>query len=203
MCSRPAAGTSASRGPRPERVTGNSRTPVLAQPVSLEDHADGYFRAPLTIVQYGDYECPYTRQSRLTVRTLQSEFQQRMLFVFRHFPVDAIHAHAHSAAAAAEAAAAQGSFWTMHEYLFEHQHALEPRQLVQYARDLGLDLDRFERDRSSAQVARRISRDLSSGKRSGVNDTPAFFTNGLRHTADLDIATLRAAVLSALDQSGG
>jgi hypothetical protein len=134
-------------------------------------------------VQYGDYECPYTRLSRHTVHELQREFSDSLRFVFRHFPLEEIHPHARAAATAAEAAGAQTDFWTMHEYLFERQKALKDADLRSYAIELGLDAGRFERDRTSPEIARRIDRDLASGERSGVQGTPTFYVNGIRHDA--------------------
>src|SRR5437588_2220809 len=105
----------------------------LATPVIADDHVQGPAEAEVTLVQYGDYECPYTRMSRHSIHALQGELRDRLRFVFRHFPLEAIHPHARAAATAAEAAAAQDQFWAMHEYLFEHQHALGERDLHQYA----------------------------------------------------------------------
>jgi protein-disulfide isomerase len=166
--------------------------------VDLEDHAEGRLDATITLVQYGDYECPFTRQSRNSVRILQRELGERLLFVFRHFPLEELHPHARAAAAAVEAAAAQGEFWTMHHYLFEHQQALETDQLRQYAVELGLDSDRFDRDRTSPEIAARIDRDLTSGWRSGVESTPAFFINGVRHDGTYVLESLRSAIVAAL-----
>src|SRR5216683_7389838 len=104
-----------------------------------------------------------------------------------------VHAHV---AEAAEAASAQGQFWTMHEYLFEHQHALEDPDLHQYAVDLGLEPDRFDRDRTSPEVARRIDRDLASGERSGVQGTPTFYLNGVRHDGGYELQSLRLAIVA-------
>ena len=169
----------------------------LAQSVTLEDHLQGRFDAETTLVQYGDYECPYTRLSRLSVHALQREYSERLRFVFRHFPLEEIHPHARQAAAAAEAAAAQGEFWRMHERLFARQTALEAANLLEYAMELGLDRDRFERDRAAGATAARIERDLSSGGRSGVAGTPTFFINSVRHDGPYTVESLRAAIESA------
>jgi protein-disulfide isomerase len=165
--------------------------------VSLEDHAQGRLGAEITLVQYGDYECPYTRLSRHSVRGLQRELGDRLLFVFRHFPLEAIHPHARAAAAAAEAAAAQGEFWVMHDSLFEHQASLEPEMLHRYAEAIGLDASRFDLDRGSDEVAARIDHDLASGKRSAVEGTPTFYINGRRHDGPYDLASLRTATAEA------
>ena len=136
--------------------------------------------------------------SRHSIHALQRESPDTLRFVFRHFPLEEIHPHARAGAEAAEAAGAQGDFWTMHEYLFEHQHALEDRDLHQYAVDLGLDPERFERDRSSPDIAQRIERDRASGERSGVQGTPTFYVNGVRHDGTYDLDTLRSAIVAQL-----
>jgi protein-disulfide isomerase len=170
---------------------------TLVQAVSLDDHAQGRLHSDMTLVEYGDYQCPSTRGSWLRVNALQFELRGRLLFVFRHFPGEAIHPHARHAAAAAEAAAAQGEFWRMHHYLLQHQEALSAEHLVQYASDLGLDTGRFERDRTSVDIAARIDRDLISGHRSGVRRTPAFFFNSLRYDGPNTLDSLRAALTAA------
>jgi protein-disulfide isomerase len=114
-----------------------------------------------------------------------------------------VHPYAHSAAAAAEAAAAQGQFWTMHEYLFKHQAALGPPDLLRYALELRLDRDRFEQDRSSTRVGRRIERDLTSGRASGVDATPTFYVNGLRHQGSFQVASLRLQIHAELERHHG
>lgn len=175
----------------------------LAAPIAADDHAQGPADAEITLVQYGDYECPYTRMSRHSVHTLQRELADKLRFVYRHFPLEEIHPHARAAATAAEAAHAQGQFWVMHEHLFEHQRALEDRDLHQYAIDLGLDPGRFERDRTSPEVATRIDRDLASGDRSGVEGTPTFYINGVRHDGSFDVDSLRTAIEAQLSDDKG
>jgi protein-disulfide isomerase len=166
----------------------------LATAISAEDHAQGAADAAITLVQYGDYECPYTRLSRHSVHQLQREFSDSLRFVFRHFPLEEIHPHARAASVAAEAAARQADFWTMHDYLFEHQQALEDADLKRYAVDLGLDSDRFARDRTSPDVESRIERDLASGERSGVPGTPTFYVTGIRHDGGYDLESQRSAL---------
>jgi len=175
------------------------RSATLASAVTDEDHAQGPADAAITLVQYGDYECPYTRLSRHSVHQLQREFSDRLRFVFRHFPLEEIHPHARAAAAAAEAAAQQTDFWTMDEYLFEHQKAFEEADLKRYAVELGLDSDRFPRDRTSLEVATRIDRDLASGELSGVPGTPTFYLNGIRNDGGYDLESLRSAILAHID----
>ena len=172
----------------------------LSAPITLEDHADGPRNAPVALVEYGDYECPFTRIARHGVGALQQDFSDRLLFVFRHFPRTDVHPHARSAAAAAEAAAAQGQFWRMHEYLFVHQTALRPDDLLRYAMELRLDPDRFAQDRSSVDIDRRIERDVTSGKASGVEATPTFYLNGNRHQGPFQLASLRVQIDAELER---
>jgi protein-disulfide isomerase len=171
----------------------------LATPISEEDHMQGPADAAITLVQYGDYECPYTRLSRHSVHQLQREFSNSLRFIFRHFPLEEIHPHARAASAAAEAAAQQTDLWTMHEYLFEHQEALEDADLQRYAEELGLDSSRFARDRTSPDVENRIDRDLASGERSGVPGTPTFYVNGIWHDGGYDLESLRSAIAAHID----
>jgi protein-disulfide isomerase len=170
---------------------------MLAEPVSLEDHALGRLDSSLTLVQYGDYECADTRRWWVRLRALQLQRAGRLLLVFRHFPLESIHPNAWLAAAAAEAASAQGEFWTMHNHLLDHQAALSPDDLRILARDLGLDSGRFERDRASAAVSARIDRDLMSGQRGGVRVTPTLFVNSIRHDGPRSLGSLRAALIAA------
>jgi protein-disulfide isomerase len=173
-------------------------TARLATPVTADDHVQGPPDARVTLLQYGDYECPYTRMSRHSIHALQREYADNLRFVFRHFPLEEIHPHARGAATAAEAAEAQGQFWAMHDYLFEHQNALADRELHHYAIELGLEPDRFERDRTSPDVSSRIDRDVSSGELSGVQGTPTFYVNGVRHDGTFDVDVLRAAITGAM-----
>lgn len=172
----------------------------LTDPVTGDDHVQGGPGADVTLVQYGDYECPYTRMSRHAVHQLQSEFRESLRFVFRHFPLEEIHPHARSAATAAEAAGKQTDFWTMHEFLFEHQKHLEEADIQGYAVELGLHTHRFEHDRESSDVAERIDRDLHSGERSGVEGTPTFFVNGIRHDGGYDLEGLRPAIVASMQK---
>jgi protein-disulfide isomerase len=170
----------------------------LSAPITSDDHIQGPIDATVTLVQYGDYECPYTRMSRHSVHQLQRQYPDTLRFVFRHFPLEAIHPHARAAAMAAEAAGAQTDFWTMHDYLFEHQQALAESDLHRYALELRLDADRFEHDRRSSQVIERVERDLASGEASGVQGTPTFFVNGTRHDGAYDLESLRSAIVGHL-----
>jgi protein-disulfide isomerase len=155
----------------------------LTPPVSARDHAAGPEGAPVTLVEYGDYECPYCGMAYPIVKRAQQKLGSRLRFVFRNFPLAESHPHARLAAQAAEAAAAQGRFWEMHDLLFEHQDALEAKDLVSYAKSLGLDTAQFARDLEAGTYAKRVRDDFRSGVRSGVNGTPTFFVNGHRYDA--------------------
>ncbi|MDX6467330.1 MAG: hypothetical protein QOI27_2370 [Gaiellaceae bacterium] len=155
-----------------------------------------HVRGPATgrlILEYGDYECPYSRQAFRAIERV--ERQTRIRFAFRHFPLVDIHPHAFAAAAAAEAAALQGRFWEMHALLFERQTALRDGDLERYAAELGLDVARFEQDRFGVEVLRRIRRDVESGIASHeVRGTPTLFIDGLVHLGGYDTATLLETV---------
>jgi protein-disulfide isomerase len=167
---------------------------ALTPPVSARDHAQGPADAPLTLVQYGDYECPYTRRSLPIVAALQRRLGARLRFIYRNFPLTAIHPHALHAAEAAEAADAQDRFWSMHDELFAHQHELEDDQLVDRARAVGLDTERFAHDMAAHAHLDRIQADVAGGIASGVQGTPTFFMNGARHAGSYDLETLLAAL---------
>jgi protein-disulfide isomerase len=174
-----------------------SRRARLAVPVGEQDHVRGPAEAPVTLVEYGDFECPYTRMARPGVRRLRHDFGDQLLFAFRIFPLTRIHPHAQAAAEAAEAAVAQGRYWEMHDLLFDNQWHLEDEDLRRYAQRLGLDLERFDRELAEHAHARRVREDLRGGLESGVRGTPTFFVNGLRHGGPNDLAALRTAVEEA------
>jgi protein-disulfide isomerase len=154
--------------------------------------------APVTLVEYGDYECPYCGEAYPVVKALQERLGDQMCFVFRNFPLTQVHPHAEEAAEAAEAAGAQGKFWEMHDLLYENQDALEPEDLVQYARALKLDLPRFVLEMREHVYVERVREDFRSGVRSGVNGTPTFFINGARHNGPFDLGSLLAAIEEAV-----
>jgi Na+/H+ antiporter NhaA len=169
----------------------------LADPVDPEeDHIRGPADAPVTVLEYGDFECPYCGQAEPVLRELLRDFGD-VAYVWRHLPLNDVHPHAQQAAEAAEAAAQQGAFWEMHDLLLDHQDALEFRDLLGYARELGLDGERFEHDLRTRSGTGRIARDVDSADLSAVSGTPTFFINGLRHYGAYDIATLTAAVKAA------
>ena len=160
--------------------------PRLLVPVSLErDHAAGPITASLILVQYGDYQCPYCGAAYPEVKKVQAELGSELLFVFRNFPLTNVHEFAMNAAETAEAAAAQGKFWEMHDFLYEHQDTLgDPSIALGYAKKLGLDTRRFEREIAGHVYQKRIKEDFNGGVRSGVNGTPTFYANGVRHDGD-------------------
>jgi protein-disulfide isomerase len=152
------------------------------------DHVRGLRSSPL-IVEYGDYECPYSRRAYRQIQRVERETNIR--FAFRHFPLTQIHPHALASAAAAEAAHLQHRFWDMHDLLFHRQKALDDDDLRAYADDLGLDIDRFDGDRGGDEVAARIARDVESGRSSGeVSGTPTLFIDGVVHRGSYDAGDL-------------
>jgi protein-disulfide isomerase len=166
----------------------------LAVPVSERDHHQGPATAAVTLVQYGDYECPYTRLSTTIVRAIQQQLGEQLRFVYRNFPLTAIHPHALHAALAAEAAAAQGKFWQMHDAIFHHQHTLEDADLEQFAEAVGLDLQQYAGALADQRVLARIEEEVEGGERSGVQGTPTFFINGALYRGSWE----REALLPAL-----
>jgi protein-disulfide isomerase len=154
------------------------------------DHVRGPEDARL-LVEYGDYECPYSRRAFRSIERVERRLGRGLRFAFRHFPLTAIHPHALAASQAAEAAALQGAFWEMHELLFHRQKALEDDDLRRYGRDLGLDVARFERDRAGEAVRERVRRDTQNGTASGeVFGTPTLFIDGVVHHGDYGVETL-------------
>jgi len=157
------------------------------------DHIRGPIDAPVTVVEYGDFECPFCGQAEPVVRELLRDFGD-VRYVWRHLPLNDVHPNAQFAAEAAEAAADQDAFWAMHDLLFAHQKALRPRDLVGYAEELGLDVERFTTALREHTSASRVAEDVDSADLSGVSGTPTFFVNGRRHHGAYDINTLSAAV---------
>ncbi len=175
-------------------VTPGGRELALAP---LDEKADHVRSSPVghLIIEYGDYECPYSRQAFHAIEQVEQQLGGNVRFAFRHFPLTGIHPHALAAAAAAEAAALQGRFWDMHELLFRRQKALEDGDLRRYATQLGLDVSAFDRDRASTAVADRIRRDVDSALASGqVAGTPTLFIDGVVHRGGYDPPTLLTAL---------
>ena len=175
-----------------------SRTEFAAElslAVSEErDHIQGSPSAAVTLVEYGDYECPYCGAAYPIVKEVQARMGDRLRFVFRNFPITTSHPHAEHAAEAAEAAAAQDRFWEMHDHLYEHQRQLTDADLHEYAHELGLDVDRFDTEVAGHVHEARVREDFMSGVRSGVNGTPTFYIDGKRHDDSYDLDTLLAAL---------
>jgi protein-disulfide isomerase len=183
------------RAVRIRALVGTSDTIVdLGTAVDPErDHIRGPEDAKVTLLEYGDLECPYCGQAEPVIRELLSDFGD-LRYVWRHLPLSDVHPHAQLAAEAAEAAGTQGKFWEMHDLLLEHSDDLRLRALLRYAEDLGLDLDRFREHLRKRKGAGRIAEDVESADQSGVSGTPTFFINGRRHYGAYDIATLSEAV---------
>jgi protein-disulfide isomerase len=169
----------------------------LAAPVDVErDHLRGPIEAPVTVVEYGDFECPYCGRAEPVVRELLAG-QGDVRYVWRHLPLPQVHPQAALAAEAAEAAAEQDAFWPMHDLLLERQDHLQPKDLFRYAIELGLDVERFGADLREHRTAARVAQDVESAELSGVSGTPSFFVNGRRHYGAYDIESLRKAVKTA------
>jgi protein-disulfide isomerase len=172
---------------------------VPAFVITGHDHVEGDGAAPVTLVEYGDFECPYSRQAVKTVQILRREFSHDLRFVFRHFPLAHKHPHAVQAAEAAEAAAAQGEFWPMYAMLFAHQWELEYSDLMGYAGQLDLDRIRFGEALQQHHYLDRVRTDVASGRQHGVTGTPTFFVNGHRQDETDDAQALSIAIRKVLD----
>jgi protein-disulfide isomerase len=169
----------------------------LTLPVSeSRDHIQGPVNAPITLVEYGDYECPYCGQAYMIIKEIQERLGSKLCFVFRNFPLTKVRPHAYKAAIAAETAAAQGKFWDMYDYLFKHGQVVTDDNLRQSAAKLGLNVARFDREFLDRTYSNHVDEDIQSGKSSGVKSTPTFFINGDRYNSAWDMDTL----LSALDE---
>jgi Na+:H+ antiporter, NhaA family len=179
-------------------VTGAPARPVLLDPPvdPAVDHLRGPVDAPLTLVEYGDVECPFCGRATGVVGELRQRFGDELRYVFRHLPLVDVHPHAELAAEAVEAAGAQGAFWAMHDRLFAHQDRLEAADLLEHAAALGLDLERFARELGEATHAAHVRDDVAGAEGSGVQGTPAFFVNGTRHDGPTTTDALAAALLA-------
>jgi protein-disulfide isomerase len=160
------------------------------------DHIQGSATAAVTLVEYGDYECPYCAQAYMIVKEVQERQGNKLKFVFRSFPLTKIRPHAYQAALAVEAAAAQGRYWEMYDFLFKHGQVLTNDNLRQSAAKLGLNVSKFDREFLDRTYSRHVDEDIQSGEESGVTKTPTFFINGDRYNDSWDLDTL----LSALDE---
>ena len=167
----------------------------LVVPVSERDHSIGPEDAPVTLVQYGDFECPYCGAAYPMIKDIQQRMGDRLRFVFRNFPITTSHPHAMRAAEAAEAAGAQGKFWEMHDMLYEHQDDLA--DVEQYALKIGLEIYQFNSDLAGEKYSKKVRDDFRGGVRSGVNGTPTFFVNGVRYNGEHTYEAMLAALENA------
>ena len=173
---------------------GSDEEERLTKPVTEHDHIRGRTDAPMTLVEYGDYECPACGAAYPLTESLVEELGDDLRFVFRHFPLANMHPHAEHAAEAAEAAGAQRRYWEMHDLLFRNQDALEDEDLVRYAASLGLTLRPFIDALANEKYAAKIHDDFRSGVRSGVNGTPTFFVNDIRYDGPRDLQAMAIAL---------
>jgi protein-disulfide isomerase len=178
-------------------VSGSYTAPTLTVPVGPDEWSDGPEDAPVTFVEYGDFECPHCASMEPVLQELRRLAGPGMRFVYRHFPLTSSHPHAQSAAEASEAAGAQGAFWPMHDALFANQQALTDRDLVGYAAALGLDADAVATALASHTYEPNVREDFMSGVRSGVSGTPTFFINGVRYDGEYTLDALARAVQKA------
>jgi protein-disulfide isomerase len=168
---------------------------VLVAPVDPErDHIRGPVTAPVTLVEYADFQCPFCAAAALTVDQVQALLGDELRFVYRHFPLTTVHPWAEPAAVAAEAAGSQGEFWPMHDLLFANQRILSTELFLAGAEELGLDVERFAKELSERVHAPRVREDFLSGVRSGVNGTPTFYVNGIRHNGPADVEALLGTI---------
>jgi protein-disulfide isomerase len=174
----------------------NARSFHLAEPIGPADHVIGPPAARVTIVEYGDLECPHCKQAAGAVKLLLARFEQRVRFAFRHFPLEEVHPHALRAAEAAECAGGQGKFWQMHDLLFENQQHLKQKQLFEYAQSLDLDMARFKAEMDDEIYLQRVRDNQESGEASGVRATPTFFVDGRL----LDVSYGLHALIDAVEQ---
>ena len=168
--------------------------------VTNQDHIEGSADAPITLLEYGDFECPYCGLAYPIVKRLQKDFHGQLRFVFRNFPLSTIHPSAELAAEAAEAASAQGKFWPMHDWLYENQEDLNLEAILTAAKSMKLDVQKFTADLESHKYQEKVKADFNGGVRSGVNGTPTFFINGVRHNEDYEYETLADVITEILDK---
>lgn len=171
----------------------------LTIPVGERDHVNGPLNAPVTLVEYGDFECPHCGRAYPIVKRLQEHLDGKLRFVFRHSPISTVHSHAKKAAEAAEAAGSQGKFWEMHDQLFEHQDALDDENLRRYAIAVGLNIKRFDQEMYYHLYEPKVHEDFINGVKSGVNGTPTFFINGLRYNGPPSFEALLEAIMKEIN----
>ncbi len=174
----------------------------LRPPVTPEDHIQGPEDAPVTLVEYGDYECPHCGRAYSIIKRVQKHFGKSLRFVFRNFPLNELHPEAESAAETAEFAGARGKFWEMHDLLFENQERLSGELYWELAEQLGLPIETLRKALEDGTFQSRVRTDFSSGVRSGVNGTPTFFINGMRHDGPFDYEVLVPAIQEQIGRHG-
>ncbi len=172
--------------------------PTLTEPLSSVDHVKGPDHAPVTLIEYGDFECPICKVAVPTVALLMQQYPNRLRMVFRHFPLELAHPQALVAAEAAECAAAQGRFWEMHDLLFEHQPHFKPADLMRHAAAIGLDLTRFSAELDDHLYLQRIREQIDGAHRSHVRATPTFFVNGVVHDVSFGMKPLHDHIAALL-----
>jgi protein-disulfide isomerase len=170
---------------------------TLKNPVGPNDHSEGPENAPVTLMEYGDYQCPYCGQAYPIVKQIQKKFGKKLRFVFRNFPLAEMHPHAQSAAEVAEFAGANGKFWQMHDALYENQEQLGGPLYLELAKSFGLSEDALRKALEDGTYREKVRADFMGGVKSGVNGTPSFFINGRRHDEAFDFETLSAAIDAA------
>jgi protein-disulfide isomerase len=171
----------------------------LLLPIRSMDHVRGREDAPYTLVEYGDYECPDCGRLYVILRDLQRDISSRLRIVFRHYPLSGVHRFAQQAAEAAEAAGAQGKFWEMHTVLFERQQALRTKDLIRYAEELALDIERVREELKNQTYSERVRADFRAGVQNGVYGTPGLFLNGVRYDGEWGQESLRSLLMSGDD----
>ena len=171
--------------------------------VTADDHVRGRVDAPVTVLEYGDYECPYCRGAARDVHEMLARYPDTVRFVFRNFPIVQLHPHAEQAAEAAEAAGAQGKFWEMYERLLQPASRLDLDSLLDCAADVGLDVGRFRDEVTGHAYAAKIERDVQEGVRDGVNATPKFYVDGERIDGKLPLEGLEDAIRAAVRAASG
>ena len=167
---------------------------TLRPPVNNNDHMKGDPKAPATLVEYGDFQCPHCAASYPVLKEIEKLLDDRLLFVYRHFPLSNIHPMAFPAAIAAEAAGRQGKFWAMHDLIFDNQDMLMSNDVLIFARQLRLRMSKFKIDLLDKSLSLKVESDFESGVRSGVNGTPSFFVNGTKHNGPSDFTSLLAVI---------
>jgi protein-disulfide isomerase len=175
---------------------------TLAVSAEPTDHMQGGLHARVTLVEYGDFECPSCRMAASTPKLLLERFANRICFIFRHFPLEDAHPHALLAAEAAEAAAAQGQFWAMYDRLFQNQTHLKPKDLQHYAAELGLDMARYQAEMDDHIYLQKVREQIDGGRRSHLRATPGFFLNGVVQDISFGMQALHDAVAGAVERGG-